>query len=427
MRKQASLIFAIGLAFPIVASIVACHSSYSKSDSSAGATPSAKVATAQLGDISHVLTLAGQFQPYQVVDVHPKVSGYMAHIAVDIGDIVHQGQTLAVLEVPELKAELQGSAFQLQQTKEEITRAQHEVSRAEATHAALHAASERLKQAATGRPGLIAQQELDDAQAKDLASEAQVDSAKAALAAAQEHTGAALSENQRVEALHNYTNVTAPLDGVVIWRYADTGALIQGGTNSNSQDLPIVRISQSNLLRLRIPVPEDDVKYVHAGDLLQVRVDAIGRSFTGKIVRFTREVNFETRTMETEVDVENKDLSIATGMYANTLLQLGHVANVVTIPVEALVLSGQQQTVYVLDQANHVHIRSVTVGLEGSKLAEITAGLSAGDRVVIGGQDKYQEDEAVSPLLTAEPASETVQQTGGMIDMKADASDGGAH
>ena len=67
-----------------------------------------------------------------------------------------------------------------------------------------------------------------------------------------------------MQALHNYTNVTAPLDGVVIWRYADTGALIQGGTNSNSQDLPIVRISQSNLLRLRIPVPEDDVRYVHA-------------------------------------------------------------------------------------------------------------------------------------------------------------------
>ena len=80
-----------------------------------------------------MLTLAGQFQPYQVVDVHPKVSGYMSRINVDIGDIVHQGQTLAVLEVPELKAELQETAFQLQQTKEEITRAQHEVSRAEAS------------------------------------------------------------------------------------------------------------------------------------------------------------------------------------------------------------------------------------------------------------------------------------------------------
>jgi RND family efflux transporter MFP subunit len=423
MRKQTSLTLAIGLVFPVVTSFVACHTA----DSKTATVPSAKVATAQRGDISHVLTLAGQFQPYQVVDVHPKVSGYMSRINVDIGDVVHQGQTLAVLEVPELKAELQQTVFQLQQSKEQIMQAQHEINRAEAEHSALHAASDRLRQAAEGRPGLIAQQELDDAQAKDLSSEAQVDAAKSAMAAAQEHANAAQSDNQRIQALESYTNVTAPLDGVVIWRYADTGALIQGGTNSNDQALPIVRLSQSNLLRLRIPVPEDDVKYVHAGDQLQVRVDAIGRSFTGKIVRFTRDVNFETRTMETEVDVENKDLSIAPGMYANTLLQLGHVTNVVTIPVEALVLNGQQETVYVLDDNNRIHIRKVAVGLEGSKLAEITSGLNPGDRVLIGGQDKYQENEEVNPLLTPEPASETSQETGGMIDMKAESSDGGAH
>jgi RND family efflux transporter MFP subunit len=423
MRNQTSLILAIGLAFPVVTSLDACHTA----DSKAVTVPSAKVATAQRGDISHVLTLAGQFQPYQVVDVHPKVSGYMSRINVDIGDVVHQGQTLAVLEVPELRAELQQTVFQLQQSKEQITQAQHEINRAEAEHAALHAASDRLKQAAEGRPGLIAQQELDDAQAKDLSSEAQVDAAKSAMAAAQEHANAAQSDNQRIQALESYTNVTAPLDGVVIWRYADTGALIQGGTNSNDQTLPIVRLSQSNLLRLRIPVPEDDVKYVHAGDQLQVRVDAIGRSFTGKIVRFTRDVNFETRTMETEVDVENKDLSIAPGMYANTLLQLGHVTGVVTIPVEALVLNGQQETVYALDDNNRVHIRNVAVGLQGSKLAEITSGLNPGDRVVIGGQDKYQENEEVNALPTPEPASETAQETGGMIDMKAESSDGGAH
>jgi RND family efflux transporter MFP subunit len=423
MRTRIPLILAIALAFPVVTGLVACHTP----DSKAVAIPSAKVARAQRGDISHVLTLAGQFQPYQVVDVHPKVSGYMSRINVDIGDVVHQGQTLAILEVPELKAELQQTVFQLQQSKEQISQAQHEINRAEAEHTALHAASERLNQAAAGRPGLIAQQELDDAQAKDLSSEAQVDAAKSAMAAAQEHANAAQSDNQRIQALESYTNVTAPLDGVVIWRYADTGALIQGGTNSNDQALPIVRISQSNLLRLRIPVPEDDVKYVQAGNQLQVRVDAIGRSFTGKIVRFTREVNFETRTMETEVDVENKDLSIAPGMYANTLLQLGHVTNVVTIPVEALVLNGQQETVYVLDDSNRIHIRTITVGLQGSKLAEITSGLNPGDRVVVGGQDKYQEGEEVSALLTASPASETVQESGGMIDMKAEAADGGAH
>ena len=405
--------------------ITSCHSGRSGSEAIAATVPSARVAVAQRGDISHVLTLAGQFQPYQVVDVHPKVSGYMKRINVDIGDIVHQGQILAVLEVPELKAQLQQAAFELKQSQEEITRSEHEIKRAEALNFALHAESVRLQQAAATRPGLIAQQELDDAQAKDLSSQAQVDSAKAALAAAQQHAQAARSDNERYQALEDYTSVTAPLDGVVIWRYADTGALIQGGTDSNNQALPIVRLSQSALLRLRVPVPENDVQYVHVGDLLQVRVDAINRSFSGKIVRFTRDVSFETRTMETEVDVENKDLSIAPGMYANTALQLASVKNVVTIPVEALVLNAQhQETVYVLGISNHLHIRSVQVGLEGSKLAAITSGLNPGDRVLIGGQEKYQEGEEVGPIVAATPASETVQESGGMIDMKAGANGG---
>ncbi len=378
--------------------ITSCHSGNATSEANAATVPSARVAVAQRGDISHLLTLAGQFQPYQEVDVHPKVSGYMKKINVDIGDIVQQGETLAILEVPELQAQLQETVFQLKQSQEEITRAQHEVKSAEVLEYALHAESERLQQAAATRPGLIAQQELDDAQAKDLNSQAQVDAAKSALAAAQQHAEAARADNQRVQALESYTTVTAPIAGVVVWRYADTGALIQGGTNSNDQTLPIVRISQSTLLRLRVPVPEDDFRFVHEGDTLQVRVDAINRSFTGKVVRFTRDVNFETRTMETEVDVENKNLSIAPGMYANTALQLAYQHNVVTIPVDALVLNAKQQpTVYVLDSSNHIHIRGVQVGLEGSKLAEITTGLQAGDRVLTGGQEKYHEDEEVSP------------------------------
>jgi RND family efflux transporter MFP subunit len=398
--------------------ITACHSGPDNSDARAATTPTARVAAAQRGNLSHVLTLAGQFQPYQVVDVHPKVSGYMRKINVDIGDIVREGQTLAVLEVPELKAQLQQTVFEVDQSKEQISQAQHEINRVVATHAALHAGFERLQEAANGHPGLIAQQELDDAQAKDLSSESQVDAAKAALAAAKQHAGMAQANNQRVQALHNYTTVQAPISGVVVWRYADTGALIQGGTNSNSQDLPIVRLSQSSLLRLRVPVPESDIRYVHDGDELNVRVDAIGRSLTGKIVRFTRDVNFETRTMETEVDVQNRDLAIAPGMYANTMLRLAHVENVVTIPIEALVLNGREQMVYVLDDANHVHQRAVQVGIEGSKLAEIKSGLNAGDRVIVGGQDKYQENEEVSPELETTQASEAVQETGGMIDLK---------
>jgi RND family efflux transporter MFP subunit len=418
MHKFASMVLAVlavGCAAP---GLSGCRDGKENSDVAAANVPSARVAAAQRGDISRVLTLAGQFQPYQVVDVHPKVSGYMGRINVDIGDIVHQGETLAVLQVPELKAQLQAATFAMEQSDEEITRAQHEIDSAEATHTALHAASERLKQAAASRPGLIAQQELDNAQAQDLSAQAQVDAAKAAMAAAKQHMGAATADKQRVEALEDYTNVTSPLEGVVVWRYADTGALIQGGTNSNQQALPIVRIAQSQLLRLRVPVPEDDVQFVHTGDQLEVRVDAINRSFTGKVVRFTRNVNFETRTMETEIDVENKDLSIAPGMYANTLLELEDRKNVVTIPVEALVLNGQQQTVYVLDDANRIRVRDVEVGLQGQKLAEIVSGLSPGDRVVLGGQESYREGQQVTPLLTPEPASGTVHETGGTIDLK---------
>jgi RND family efflux transporter MFP subunit len=425
MHKSFSMVPAVLAVFGAALGFSGCRDSKGSSNADAANVPSARVAAAQRGDISRALTLAGQFQPYQVVDVHPKVSGYMARINVDIGDVVHQGQTLAVLQVPELKAQLQSATFAMAQSKEEITRAQNEIDRAEATYTALHAQSERLKQAAATRPGLIAQQELDNALAQDLSAQAQVDAAKSAMAAAKQHMGAATADKESVEALENYTNVTAPIAGVVIWRYADTGALIQGGTNSNDQALPIVRLSQSSLLRLRVPVPEDDVQYVHAGDQLEVRVDAINRSFTGQIVRFTRNVNFETRTMETEIDVENKDLSIAPGMYANTLLELDEHKNIVTIPMEALVLNGNQQAVYVLDESNRIHIRSIQVGLEGQKLAEIAGGLNPGDRVVLGGQENYREGQRVDPLLTSEPASDTAHETGGTIDMKAEEKEGG--
>ncbi len=426
MLKQSSILVA-AVSLCAVLNISACHSADHESDAHAAAVPSARVAIAQRGDISHVLTLAGQFQPYQMVDVHPKVSGYMRKINVDIGDIVKEGQTLATLEVPELKAQVQQTVFQVDQAQEEMTRAQHEINRAQAQHQALHEQYARLQQAAQGHPGLIAEQELDNARASDMAAEAQVDSAKSAMAAAKQHLGSSQAENQRVEALHSYTNVVAPISGVVVWRYADTGALIQGGTNSNSQDLPIVRLSQSSLLRLRLPVPEDDVRYVRDGDLVTVRVDAVNRSLTGKVVRFTRDVNFETRTMETEVDVDNKDLSISPGMYANTMLRLAHVENVVTIPVEALVIKDNGQVVYVVDESNHIHIRPVQVGLEGSKLAEIRSGLQPGEHVILGGQDKYQDGEAVSPIVAQGPASETEQETGGTIDLKADAqADAGA-
>ncbi len=412
MRNRTFIIFIAALA--LAASVLsACNSRAGSSEANAAEMPSATIAAVTRGNITHTLNLAGQFQPYQVIDVHAKVSGYIRHIYVDIGDKVHQGQVLAVLEVPELSAQLKGTVSALARSQDEITHAQHDVARAQSEHSALHADFTRLQQAAEAQPGLIAQQELDDAQSRDLASEAQVDAAKAALAASKQQSGVAGADNERVAALEDYTRVIAPIDGVIIWRYADTGALIQAGTSSDVQALPVVKLSQSSLLRLRLPVPEDAVEYIHEGSEVQVRVDAINRSFVGKVIRFTRNVSLATRTMETEIDVENKDLSLTPGMYANTTIELESKTNVLTIPVQAVVRNGNQPTVLVVDNQNHVQLRNISLGLQGSALVEVTSGLNEGEHVITGGQSNYQPGESVKPHLQHLQSSDVSQEQGG--------------
>jgi RND family efflux transporter MFP subunit len=196
--------------------------------------------------------------------------------------------------------------------------------------------------------------------------------------------------------------------------------LIQAGTSSDTQSLPIVKLSQSDLLRLRVPVPEDAVRYVHVGQNMQVRVDAVGRSLTGMVVRFSRNVSLETRTMETEIDVPNKDLSLTPGMYANTELQLDHRDNVLTIPVQAVVKSGSSQTVLVLDGQNHVQQRTIQTGIQGSEIVEVTGGLSEGERVIVGGQSKYQAGELVTPKLQKENTNDVIREESGESDTQAD-------
>ena len=393
--------------------VVSCRARGKNSEANAAEIPSAIIAPVTRATITHTLNLAGQFQPYQVVDVHAKVSGYIRHIYVDIGDKVRQGEVLAVLEVPELDAQLKGTVSELAGSKDEITRAEHEVARAQSEHTALHADYTRLKQASAAQPGLIAEQELDNAQSKDLASEAQVDAAKAALSAAKQQSETASANHERVSDLADYTRVTAPLNGVITWRYADTGALIQAGTASDVQSLPVVKLSQSDLLRLRLPVPEDAVEYIHEGADVNVQVDALHRSFAGKVVRFTRNVSLDTRTMETEIDVPNKDLSLTPGMYANTTLELERKVNVLTIPVQAVLRNGDQSSVLVLDNQNHVHARKVTLGLQGSTLVEVKEGLAEGDRVITGGQSNYQIGETVKPKFQDLPRTDVNEEQSG--------------
>jgi RND family efflux transporter MFP subunit len=357
----------------------------------------AAVVAVTRGNLASSLTVAGQFQPYQQVDLHAKVSGYIRWIKVDIGDRVRQGEVLALLEVPELQNQVEGAQAEVRHSQSDITRAQSEVVSAESTYSAVHAEYTRLEEASKERPGLIAEQELDDARAKDQQAAAQVGVAKASLDAMQQQLGVSRATRSRLETMSRYEQIIAPFTGVVTKRYADTGSLIQAGQDNNTQTLPVVQVAESDLLRLRMPVPESDVPYIQVGGDVQVKVNATGRTFTGKIIRFSRALDTNTRTMLTEVDVPNRDLSLNPGMYAETTIQLQQKNDALILPAQAVVQNGDQSYVLVVDATNHVEKRNVTLGIQTSNRVEITSGLQAGDNVIAAGQTGYQPGEVVSP------------------------------
>ena len=359
------------------------------------APPAVAVSTAQTGFIANQLTVAGVFQPFQEIDVHGKVSGYIRHIYVDIGDRVHQGQTLAVLEVPELQAEVAGAEAGVTQTRQNIARLQNEVAREQAGYEAVHANYVRLKQASDQQPGLVAAQELDDALAKDRSAASQVDAAKSAVAAAQGQLGVSRAENLRVSSMEQYATITAPYSGVVTMRYADTGALIPAGT-AEGLNQAVVRLAQSDVLRLRMPVPERDVPLVHIGSVVIVHVQATRQQFPGTVVRFTRNVSNATRTMMTEVDVKNPDLALTPGMYADVIFNLEQKEKALFVPASAII-QGDQPAVMLVDRNNTVEKRTVVLGISDANSQEVSSGLQAGDRVIIGALSSLQPGQKVTP------------------------------
>src|SRR5580704_15807167 len=399
----------VGLA-GLLASI-GCGHVGSSTTASADAAPRAAVVKVRRAPLSNTLSIAGEFLPYQEVELHAKVAGYIRNINVDIGDRVRTGQVLAVLEIPELSAELEGANAGVRHSREEITRAQNEVSRAEADHDALHAAASRLKQASEARPGLIAEQELDDATAKDRSAEAQVEAAKSALSASRQQLEVSQADQQRYAALSEYSRITAPFDGVVTWRYADTGSLIQAGT-SNVSSMPVVKLSQVNVLRLRIPVPESLAASVRDGEPADIRVKATDEHISGKVIRSTDSLDRSTRTMQVEIDVPNRDYKLTPGMYADVSLRIQNDPNALTLPIQAINRGAGKTTVLLVDSQNHVEEREIHTGIEGPDRIQILSGLSEGDRVIIGNLGEYHSGQHVDPKTSSMADEKYVAEQG---------------
>jgi RND family efflux transporter MFP subunit len=372
-----------------------------------GDTPPAAVARVERHNIGSTLAIAGEFKPFQDVDVHAKVAGYIRQIYVDVGDHVKGSQTIAVLEVPELAAQLAGTEASVRAAQEQIRRAQGDLQRAQSSHAAAHSAYARLKQAADSRAGLVAQQEVDDSQAKDLETEAQTASAEAELAGAKQQLEVAQANQKQYTALSNYTRIVAPFAGVITNRYADTGALIASGTSSSTQAIPVVRLAQTSKLRLVLPIPESVAAQIHLGDQVKVQIQALDQEIEGRVSRFADSLDRATRTMETEIDVDNREGHLIPGMYTETRLSLREKKNALTIPLEAVSRNGEEATVLAVNADNVVEERKVRLGVEDNTRIEVLSGLSDGERVIIGNRSEYHNGGKIQPKDVSGGAART--------------------
>jgi RND family efflux transporter MFP subunit len=387
------------MGFPVLAALVsgACSSSREPHVQAKAAEPIPVVGTApvELRPVAQHLTVSSELVPFQEIDVYAKEAGYVKQLNVDYGSHVQTGQVMAVLEVPELEAQLQQDQAAIQARNNEVMRMQNEVGRAKAQHDVLHVQYDRLAGVAKTKSGLVAQQEVDDARSKDLAAESNLDAVRGALETAQSEVAVAQAKLVHDRALYDYSKITAPFEGVVTRRFANLGALMQAGTSS-VQATPLVRLSQENLYRLVIPVPESYVGYLRINDPVEVSIPALNISVTGKVARTSVDVNSETRTMHAEVDVPNRSGKLVPGLYAEANLTLNQTGKVPTVPIQAVDREGDEASVLILQDGNTVARRPVKLGLQTANYAEVLSGLTAGEQIVVSDRGSLKAGEHVS-------------------------------
>lgn len=420
----------LGLAAALVlaAAGTACKKAIGSETSKGTAAAPAPVAVAKVtrANLAREVVFDAEFRPFQDIDLHAKVAGFVQTMNVDVGDRVKAGQLLASIEVPELKEDIERAAAAVKRAQSDVTKAQEdalraeedirraeaEIKRSQAAHAEVKQTLARIAGVAKERPGLVAQQEIDTAQSKERTADAQVaaaqaahsgsraaaSSARAAIASAKEQVHVAEADLHKLQAKAAFTKIVAPFDGIISKRYADAGDMVRGGLSPSAPAVPLVRLVHQDKLRLVFPVSASFVAKVKPGDEVEVRVASLGRTIPGKVSRITREVEANTRTMETQVDVLNADGSLYPGMYAAVAMKLDRKQNALAVPLTALA-RGKKVTVFLIKADNTLEEREVKLGLEAPDKAEVLAGLAEGDSVLVGSRSQVKPGQKVEPKL----------------------------
>jgi RND family efflux transporter MFP subunit len=365
------------------------------------------------GDVS--ITLPGNIMAVTEALIYARASGYVKKRYVDIGDKVQEGQLLAEIDSPELDSQVAQARATLTQAESQATQARAQLENQQAQLTLARVTWERYRNLAAR--GAIARQDADQQETNYHTAEAAVKAAQANVGAVDDNVKAAKANLDRLIALQEFEKVKAPFSGVITVRNFDIGALISaaGSSTSTSANTEMFRLAQFNVLRILVNVYQENAPWIKAGQLGEVTVQEFPtRKFVGRITRTANSVDVASRTMLTEVQIPNPDLSLLPGMYAQVKLTRSNEEPPLMVPGDSIITSSQGLQVAILQNPpppqdgaprqpglKRIHFVSVSVGRDNGEQIEITKGLQGWEYVVVNPGDAIQEGALVQPVTPA--------------------------
>jgi RND family efflux transporter MFP subunit len=315
-------------------------------------------------DTPRVVDLPGTMQAFDAATLYARATGYIATRNVDIGSRVHAGDVLAVIAAPELDQQLVQARAQLEQMRAAF---------AQAVAGRSLAANNDQRTTRLVREGWNSRQQGDT-------DRTTFQTQTAGVRVAQANIAAQLAQVNRLVQLTGFERVLAPFDGVITSRQIDVGALV---TADQSSGTPLFAIARTDVLRVQVYVPQEDVFDVKDGGHADITVPQLpGRAFHGVVARNAAALATDTRTLLVEVDVDNKDQALSAGLYGIVHFQEPRDKPVVIVPSEAVIFGKDGLDVAVLDHG-HAVLRHLTVLHDDGAQIELRDGLAPGDRVIL--------------------------------------------
>ena len=361
--------------------LVEAHSLRKDANAAYSAPPPVDVITAQPASVGQDLVLPGQTAAWYETTIYARVSGYVARWMVDIGDHVKKGQVLAIIETPELDAELSAARAQLKASEAQVSARQAEAEFSKSTN-------ERWRDSPKG---VVSDQERES-------KKADYESANARLFAANAQVALDKSKVDQYTALAQFKQVMAPFDGTITERKIDIGNLVAAGSGSTTT--PLYRMAQTDPLRVFVDVPQNSaVELMKAGVPAEIRATGpSGGVFTGAITRSAESLDAQARTMRVEVDMPNANHALLPGTYVNVAFKL-QPRGLVEVPAAALIFRPKATQVARVDANSKIDFQDVTIARDNGSLVELGSGVKPGDRLVLNISSQIAEGERVTPTV----------------------------